>query len=196
MRAPAGVAHHEKRPDAGQVAGRRQLGLVQHDGRGREQLAGGPRHPECRAVEERDLAVRMEEAGEEVGHGLHVLARPERHVVVGREQDGDHLDVVGEHEAVHDRAPAAVAAVLVHLLAELVPQDRRARLEPAPRLRAVEEAAGHEEGAAGADQAMVGRLVPDRGRQRHGLRLEALERRPSLRRIGPQLRGEEGVQVE
>ena len=169
---------------------------MQDDGGGREQLAHGPRDAEPGAVEERELAVGMEEADEDVGHPLHTLARPHRNVVVGRQEKGEDLEVVGEQERMHDRIPAPVAAILVDLLAELPPEKGRALLEPAARLHAVEEPSRHEERPTGVNEVMIGRMARDRGREGGDLRVEALEQRGPFRRVGSKLRPEERVEIE
>src|SRR5262249_34764070 len=123
-------------------------------------------------------------------------ARRGRHTVVGGGEQREDLGVVGEPERVHDGVSRGVAAALVPLLAELAPQERRPRLEPASRLHAVEEASGHEERAAGVDEVVVAAVTLDGSGERGGLRVEALEQAPALHRIGAQLRPEEGAQVE
>src|SRR5213082_2149071 len=95
------------------------------------------------------------------------LARPRRRVVVGRTQEGQDLEVVGEHERVGDGVPRAMPTVFVDLLAQLAPEERRAGVEPAPGFEPIEEAPRQEEGSAGRHEPVIGRLLADcRGERR------------------------------
>src|SRR5439155_21599884 len=114
-----------------------------------EQLARRAGDAEGGVVEKRQLAVRMQETSKKVRHALDALARPRRRVVVGRTQEGQDLEVVGEHERVGDGVPRAMPTVFVDLLAQLAPEERRAGVEPAPGFEPIEEASRQEEGSAG-----------------------------------------------
>ena len=90
---------------------------MEQGGSGGEQLARREGYAEGGVVEERQLAVGMQETREEIRHALDALARPGRCVIVRRPQERQDLEVVGEHQRVGDGVPAAVPAVLVYLLA-------------------------------------------------------------------------------
>src|SRR6185295_4886378 len=75
VHASAPITDDEERPYSRKVAGRGELGLVEDDARGGEQLARRARRPDRGPVEERDLAVGMHHAREEVGHPLDALPR-------------------------------------------------------------------------------------------------------------------------
>ena len=92
-----------------------------------------------------------------------------------------------------DGVPPAVAPVLVHLLAELAPEERRAGVEPAARLESVEEAPGHEERPGRCDEPVVRGLLAHDGGERRGLRVDAVAKRPAPARVVPQLAREEEI---
>src|SRR5262249_50090188 len=70
------------------------------------------------------------------------------------------------------------------------------RLGPPAPLLAVEEPPRHEERAAGVDDVVVAAVPLEGGGERGGLRVEALEQTPALRRLRAQLGPEESIQVE
>ena len=195
VHAAARLSEDEERPHAREVPGRGEVGLVQDNGRRGEEL-GRSRHAERRPVKERQLPVGMEDAREQIGHALDAFAGPHGEVVPARLKQGEELDVRREHVRMPRRGPVAVPPVLVNLLAELLPEDVGAHLEPAAGLHAVEEPPQHEERAAGIDQRDVGRMVPDDGGQGSGLCVEALDEHASGGEVGTELGREEHLRVD
>ena len=94
------------------------------------------------------------------------------------------------------QVPLAMSAILVHLFAQLAPEDGGARVEPAARLHTVEEASRHEEGAARTDQRVIGRRSGQPTGERRRLCVEALEECMARRWIGAQLGREQHVEVD
>jgi hypothetical protein len=118
----------EERPHAGQRGRDRERRLVQHDRRRREQLGHRPDGVGGARLERRQRPVGVREPRETVGHALHALPAPHRHVVVVGAERAERDEILGEHERLPDRRAALVPAVLADLLAELRPQRGRAEL--------------------------------------------------------------------
>ena len=100
----------------------------------------------CRIGEERDLSVRVRNAGKKVGHRDETLAHPGRYFAIIQMLNKDDFEIVLQHAGVIHGAALVMSAVLQNLIVQALPKELLSNFAPPGAGLAAEKDSCEEQG--------------------------------------------------